>query len=135
MPILLFRPTPGMGGNMGTANFFQNKDTKDIYLGLSKDAAEGGALAQLKPNTVDAAVEKHVPDLTYKDGKLYVRVGSTEHPMLPEHYIEWIFVQTKDGGLYKKLNPGDKPEAVFTVEQADVVGVYEHCNLHGLWMK
>lgn len=41
-------------------------------------------------NKVDASLEKHVPVVIKENGKIRVEVGSTLHPMLPEHYIEWI---------------------------------------------
>lgn len=110
------------------------KHDKTVYLTVCgpEEAADG--MRELKANTEDAATEKHVPALRYEDGKLIVSVGSAAHPMLPEHFIEMIYVKTKMGGMLRKLKPGDKPEAEFTVRQEDVVAVYEHCNLHGLWM-
>jgi superoxide reductase len=54
--------------------------------------------------------------------------------MTPEHLIEWIHVQTKQGGQMRKLTPEDKPEAVFKLAEGDEpVAVFEYCNLHGLW--
>ena len=38
----------------------------------------------------DAAAEKHVPDVTREGNVLRVRVGSVEHPMLPEHHTGWV---------------------------------------------
>ena len=68
------------------------------------------------------------------DDKLTVTVGSVEHPMVEEHYIEWISVQTKFGNQRKALRPGERPEAVFALLPGDeVIAVYEYCNLHGLW--
>ena len=88
-------------------------------------------MTELKANTVDAAVEKHVPYVTRKDGKLYVQIGSTVHPMVPEHYIEWIALVTDKTVERVYLAPGEEPKAVFDdVWEADV---YEYCNLHGLW--
>ena len=66
--------------------------------------------------------------------KVTVTVGSTEHPMLPEHYIEWIALATKQGNQRKELKPGQKPQAEFMVCPDDEVeAVYAYCNLHGLW--
>ena len=55
----------------------------------------GEKMAELVPGTTDGALEKHVPVYEVKDGKVYVTVGAVEHPMLPEHYIEWVSLQTK----------------------------------------
>ena len=91
-------------------------------------------MKELIPGTTDAAVEKHVP--AYKvDGNLVtVSVGSTEHPMLPAHYIEWVSLQTKQGNQRKALKPGDKPVVTFALCDGDEVeAVYAYCNLHSLW--
>ena len=65
---------------------------------------------------------------------IYVKVGEAEHPMLPEHYIEWISLQTKQGNQRKELAPGEKPESCFAICEGDEVeAVYAYCNLHGLW--
>lgn len=94
----------------------------------------GQEMKVMKPGTTDGAREKHVPAVTVDGNKVSVKVGSVEHPMLPEHYIEWIAISTKDGGQIKKLNPGEKPEAEFVLAEGDeFISALEHCNLHGLW--
>ena len=94
----------------------------------------GQKMAELEPGTTDAAVEKHVPVYEVKDNKVIVTVGSVEHPMLDEHYIEWIAVQTTSGNQRKALKPGDKPQTCFALCDGDEVeAVYAYCNLHGLW--
>ena len=90
-------------------------------------------MEELIPNTVDASGEKHVPVVTVEDGVVKVAVGSVAHPMVPEHFIQWIYVETEKGGQFKKLNPEEAPEASFTLVDDKVVAVYEYCNLHGLW--
>ena len=94
----------------------------------------GEAMQEIVPGSVDAAVEKHVPVYEVKDNKVIVTVGSTEHPMLPEHYIEWIARETKQGNQRKALKPGEEPKACFALCEGDeVVAVYAYCNLHSLW--
>ncbi|MCC8357316.1 MAG: desulfoferrodoxin [Oscillospiraceae bacterium] len=94
----------------------------------------GEEMKEIIPGTTDAAVEKHVPVYQVADGKVSVTVGATEHPMLPEHYIEWISLQTKQGNQRKELKPGQPPKAVFPILEGDeVVAVYAYCNLHSLW--
>ena len=39
-----------------------------------------------------------------------VKVGSVEHPMLPEHYISFIAAVDGDTVTMKFPKPGDKPE-------------------------
>lgn len=93
----------------------------------------GKPMEELKANTTDASQEKHVPVVTVDGNKVKVTVGSVAHPMEAEHYIEWIYVQTENGGLRKALNPGDAPEAEFCLGGEKAVAVYAYCNLHGLW--
>jgi len=88
----------------------------------------------LTPNTVDAAKEKHVPVLIFKDHQLQVKVGSVPHPMTADHSILWIFVQTRNGGQYVQLTPENAPEAFFAIPSRDVIRVYAYCDVHGLWM-
>jgi superoxide reductase len=95
----------------------------------------GEKMEELVPNTVDASGEKHLPVVTKIDeNTIKVEVGSVAHPMLPEHYIQWIAIETKQGSQRKTLSPGEKPAACFTLCEGDeLVAVYEYCNLHGLW--
>lgn len=94
----------------------------------------GQKMSEIVPGTTDAAAEKHVPVYQVDEDLVKVRVGSTEHPMLPEHYIEWIFLQTRQGSQWKRLQPGSKPEACFALCEGDKVeAVYAYCNLHSLW--
>jgi len=86
----------------------------------------------LKENTVDASKEKHVPVIEKTKNGFIVKVGSVEHPMIPEHYIEWIEI-IADGVSYKKfLKLGEKPEAEFCIKAKNLTA-REYCNLHGLW--
>ena len=96
----------------------------------------GQKMKEIVPGTTDAAVEKHVPVYTVDGNTVSVQVGSVEHPMVEEHYIEWIDVQTSQGFQHKVLNPGDKPQACFALCEGETVeAVYAYCNLHGLWKK
>ena len=94
----------------------------------------GQKMTEIIPGTTDAAVEKHVPAYEVWDGKVYVTVGAVEHPMLPEHYIEWIALETNLGNQRKTLAPGSAPKAEFALlEGEEVRAVYAYCNLHSLW--
>ena len=94
----------------------------------------GEKMKELVPGSVDAAVEKHIPVHSVEGNLVKVFVGSTEHPMQPEHYIEWVSLQTKQGNQWKALKPGEKPEACFAICEGDEVeAVYAYCNLHSLW--
>ncbi len=94
----------------------------------------GEKMEELIPNTVDASGEKHKPVISVENGVVSVAVGSVAHPMVPEHSIEWVFVETETGGQLKRLNPGSEPEVKFWLGDDKAVAVYAYCNLHGLWM-
>jgi len=92
----------------------------------------GQNMRLLNEGETDASTEKHVPVIEKANGEIKVAVGSVEHPMQGEHYIEWIEV-ISDGKAYRQfLNPGEKPHATFNVDGKDIIA-REYCNLHGLW--
>ena len=94
----------------------------------------GKNMVELVPCTTDAAVEKHVPVINVEGNKVTVSVGSVTHPMLPEHYIEWVLLVTDKGIQKKQFKPGDEPKAEFTLLDGEkVISAYEFCNLHKLW--
>ena len=91
----------------------------------------GEKMKELTANTVEAAVEKHIPEVKVEGDKVIVNVGSVTHPMLENHYISWIYLETEKGGQIKYCK--ETPTATFTVADDKVVAVYAYCNLHGLW--
>ena len=92
----------------------------------------GADMALFTENSVDAAVEKHVPVVAKTADSVTVKVGEAAHPMLEKHYIEQIEI-IADGKVYLQfLNPDDAPEATFNIA-ADAVTARSYCNLHGLW--
>lgn len=94
----------------------------------------GDKMELLEPNTVDAALEKHVPVISVDGSSVKVAVGSVAHPMTPEHYIVFIVLETEKGFQEAALSPGDAPESLFSVAEGDApVAAYAYCNLHGLW--
>ena len=103
-----------------------------IHAGGGELVCCGQPMTLQTENTVDAAVEKHVP-VSERDGEtLTVTVGSVEHPMEDAHFIEWIEVVAGDEVLCQFLDPGQAPKATFHVG-ADDINVRAYCNLHGLW--
>lgn len=114
-------------------NFYKCINGDAVVMEMSGDLCKVEGVEQLKPNSTDAAGEKHVPVVTVEDGLVVVRVGSVPHPMLEEHYIEWECIKTSYGANYCKLNPGDEPEVKFPIQPDEVEEVYAYCNLHGLW--
>ena len=94
----------------------------------------GAPMDELKANTEDAAQEKHVPAVTVKGNKVTVVVGDVEHPMLEEHFIQWIYLETENGGQRKNLKVGGAPCVEFALAADDkAIAAYAYCNLHGLW--
>lgn len=93
----------------------------------------GKQMAELLPNTANASSEKHLPVVKIDGDIVEVTVGSAEHPMEEVHSIQWIYVETENGGIRKDLKPSEAPKAVFNLAGAKAVAVYEYCNLHGLW--
>lgn len=94
----------------------------------------GQKMTELVPGTSDGAREKHVPVYTVEGSVVHVTVGEVEHPMLENHFIEWISIQTNFGNQRKGLKPGDAPKADFALLEGErVEAVYAYCNLHSLW--
>ncbi len=92
----------------------------------------GDEMNLLAENSQDAATEKHVPIIEKTEQGYKVTVGSVEHPMMDNHWIQWVEL-IADGEVHRRfLNPGDKPEALFCVT-AEKVTAREYCNLHGHW--
>lgn len=93
-------------------------------------------MVELRANTTDGALEKHVPVVSVEGRNVHVEVGSVLHPMLNEHYIEWIVLETNKRNLMATLTPGSEPKADFTLDDGEeVLATYEYCNLHGVWKK
>jgi len=116
---------------MSNIHFYRCESCGIIAYAFGEQALPG--LKELIPNTVDASGEKHLPVVKVEGDKVTVRVGSVDHPTLPEHWIQWVLVETDKGFHRHDLNPAEAPEAVFTLPGEKVIAVYEYCNLHGLW--
>lgn len=94
----------------------------------------GQKMTLLEAGTTDASVEKHVPVVDVKDDIVFVKVGEEVHPMNPNHYIQWILLETEDGIQIKNLQADEKPSTCFVIRIGEKVKVvYAYCNIHGLW--
>lgn len=92
-------------------------------------------MKELLPNSVDAAVEKHIPVVSLEDNQYIITVGEVEHPMTEEHYIEWIALEFETGTIKVfELKPNQKPTVTYNSNKK-IETVYAYCNLHGLWKK
>lgn len=93
----------------------------------------GQKMTELTANTVEASQEKHVPVATIIDEHtVKVNVGGVDHPMIEEHYIQFLYLQTENGGQIAYLKPGQAPCVTFHCGEKPIA-VYAYCNLHGLW--
>ena len=94
----------------------------------------GELMKKIEPNTFDGAVEKHVPKYLIEGNLIKVSVGEVEHPMVEDHYIKWIILETSEGFKVKNLNYTDAPVAIFSLlDGEEVIAAYEFCNKHGVW--
>lgn len=88
----------------------------------------GETMELQKPNTVECAVEKHLPTYEKVEDEIFVKVN---HVMEKEHYIEWITL-VKDNTEYTvKLYPEQNAEVRFKYIPGSTI--YAYCNKHGLW--
>ena len=94
----------------------------------------GKHMDKIVAGSVEAATEKHIPVYELDSNTVHVTVGSVEHPMTQEHYIEWICLESEHGIQYAHLDPDDEPRAKFALCEGDKVrAVYAFCNQHDLW--
>ena len=90
----------------------------------------GETMNVLVPNSVDAAVGKHVPTFEKVEDEIFVKVN---HVMEKEHFIEWISLVADNKEYFIKLYPEQNAECRFPYIPGSVL--YAYCNKHGLWKK
>lgn len=96
----------------------------------------GKPMTELIANTTDASLEKHVPVADILDDRVEVSIGEAPHPMTADHWIQWIYLMTDQGGHRYALDPGMPPQASFSLRSGEhPLAVFAYCNLHGLWKK
>ena len=93
----------------------------------------GQKMTLLEPGTVEASHEKHIPVVERNGNTVKVTIGAVDHPMIEEHHISWVYLQTNRGGQRKCLDVGSAPTVSFALCDEEPVAVYAYCNLHGLW--
>lgn len=101
---------------------------KVLEEGSGKYICCGEEMEIVKPNSVDAAFEKHVPTYEKVGDNMHIQVN---HVMEEDHYIEWILVKTEKENREVILKPGDTPEMTVPYEKGAII--YAYCNKHGLW--
>lgn len=92
----------------------------------------GEKMQEMKANTTDGALEKHVPVIETNGHTATISVGAVTHPMLDEHYITMIASVVGNKVTFAQLKPGDEPKMVVGHKDGPIEA-YEYCNLHGLW--
>lgn len=116
--------------------FYQCKHCKNIFESIQSSGIPvfccGEEMEEIIANTVEASKEKHIPVVERNGDEIKIKVGAQAHPMLPEHYIQWIAVVNDNISYRKMLSPGEQPIATFKIE-AGMYDVYAYCNIHGLW--
>ena len=90
----------------------------------------GEKMETLIPNSVDAAVEKHVPTYEIEGKKINIKVN---HVMDEDHYIEWVSMVSECKECTKYFEPGKVAETHFKYIPGSTL--YAYCNKHGLWKK
>ena len=71
--------------------------------------------------------------VTLDGDTLKVQIGSTPHPMTPDHLIEWVYVVTEEGVIAQCLTEDDAPAVEINLAGQVPTAVFSYCNLHGLW--
>lgn len=90
----------------------------------------GEEMNLLVPNSVDAAVEKHVPTYEKVEDEIFVKVN---HVMEKEHFIEWVCLVADNKEYMVKFYPEQNAECRLPYIPDSTL--YAYCNKHGLWKK
>ena len=85
-------------------------------------------MEKLVANSVDAAIEKHVPTYEKMDDGIFVKVN---HVMEKEHFIEWIALVSENKEYFVTLYPEQNAEC--HLPYIPGAKLYAYCNKHGLW--
>ncbi len=96
----------------------------------------GQPMKLLEANTQEESMgEKHLPFMYHnEEGKEVVQIGEQIHPMIPEHYIQFIQTLSEDNktSVIQFLEAGEEPK-ILVKEGLGNYTARENCNIHGLW--
>ena len=84
----------------------------------------GEKMKEIVPGTINASKEKHVPVYKVENNRVIVSIGSENHPMVEEHFIEWAVLETSKGCQAKYLRANKKPNCEFAIceDEAKAMG-------------
>ena len=85
-------------------------------------------MVEVKENSTDGAVEKHLPQYEVLGGKI---VAFVPHVMEEEHFIEWIELSTETLEIKIKFKPNQNPKAVLPYIKGSKLSAC--CNKHDIW--
>lgn len=107
-----------------------------LHLGTGKLVCCGNRMQLLEEKREGLGPQKHIPVIEQIDNGVKIKIGETEHPMEENHCVEWVELVTDDAVYRKVFKPGEKPEAEFNIDLADInsVSAREYCSIHGLWV-
>lgn len=88
----------------------------------------GETMKEVIPNSVECALEKHIPTYEKIGDTIQVKVN---HVMEEKHSIEWISMIHGNTEIIKTLKPEETATAEFPYRKGATI--YAYCNLHGLW--
>ena len=88
----------------------------------------GEEMKVIAPNTVDASVEKHKPEVEVIGNYVVVTVN---HVMEEDHFIEYVCLVGENINAKKYMTMGAAAKAVFPYIKGSTV--YAYCNKHGMW--
>ena len=107
---------------------------ESVHGGSNSLVCCGEAMTKMDPKSGPEAQEKHLPIIEKNVNKIVVKIGSTPHPMVEDHFIEWIEIIIGDKSQKAFLKSGDEPFAEFEVANTnESIIARAYCNIHGLW--
>lgn len=120
---------------MKEVSLYKNEADGKVLLDLDESSSyvRLQGLERLRANADWEEAKNHTIQVLQQDNRVVVRVGNPLHETDPEHYIQWVLLQTEVGISYRHLFPGSPPEVYFSESINEVKGMYAFCNKHGLW--
>jgi len=107
---------------------------ESVHGGSNSLVCCGQAMTKMEPKSGPEGQEKHLPVIEKIGNKIVVKIGSIPHPMVEEHFIEWVEIIIGNKSQKAFLKPGDEPMAEFEiVDLSEPIIARAYCNVHGLW--